>query len=814
MRSVSKAFILLIFVSLAFLSGCESSEQKAEKHFQSALALLEQGDEERAIVEFKNVFKLNIKHRAARQAYAELQKRRGNLREAIGQYLRLADQYPDDVEAYREISEMYATVGNWREMKTYLATGRELAPDDNVLKALQIVYDYQDRLDAGDTQALEQTVSQARALLGEMPDYIMLRQVVIDDDIKNKRFEKARKELDEAIQYAPNDRSLYVVRLSVLSALGDSSAIESQLKAMIAQFPEDTSSRDTLIRWYVSQGQLDDAESYLREAVVLGGGQTSDYLSLLSFLTEFRGQDAASAELDKIIAQGNAPLPLYGLQAGYRYDAGDHEGAISQLTELVNSAKPSSDSRKLKIALSQMQIENGNEQAGRALIDEVLQEDSANVEALKIKATWLIRDDRVGDAILALRTALEQAPEDPDVMTLLARAHERDGNMDLMGEMLSLALDASNKAPAESIRYARFLLNQGKTSTAEGILVDALRLSPDNVELLNELGAVYVAWPDWPRASQVQQTLARIGTPVATNYANTLKNQILQGQKKTDEAVAFLEKLVNDGSAGFGAHLEIVRSYITAGDIESAKKYGSDLLAEEPDNLEFKYLNAAVSAAIGEPEAAARQYREILDQDPSLTPVWVALFRVLSEAGHKDQAAAAIEQALAARPGDPTLQWVKAGVLEADGDIQGAIEIYEKMYDQDSDNMVIANNLASLLTTYSQEPESVKRASAIARRLRASEFAPYQDTYGWIAFLRGDLDEAVKALEPAASVMVEDPMVQYHLARVYDALKRPKDALERFTKAVNLAGDQDDRPYVAEARARIDALKATVDAQQ
>ncbi len=801
----------MLMLSLGFLAGCESSEQKAEKHYQAALALLEKGDEDRAIIEFKNVFKLNIKHREARAAYAALQKKRGDLREAIGQYLRIADQYPDDVTAFREISEMYATLGNFNEMQRYLAKGLELAPDDKVLGALQIVYDYQNQLDGNDPEALAATVAKARALIGDLPDYIMLRQVIIDDHIKNRRFEEARAELDKALEFAPEDRSLYVVRLSVLSALGDSQAIEKQLKDMIARFPDDTASRATLIRWYVSQGQLDDAEAYLREAVAQGGGKAADYFALLGFLTEMRGPQAASDELDRILAAGDAPLPLYGLRAAYRFDRGERAGAIAELKELLDRTEPSDDARRLKIALSKMYGATGDEAAARALIDEVLSEDAVNVEALKIKANWLIDDDKVGDAILALRRALEKAPRDPEIMTLLARAHERNGNLDLMGEMLSLAMDAANGAPDESIRYARFLLNRGKVSTAEGILVDALRLAPDHVELLNELGAVYVAWPDWPRASQVQERLAAIGTPDAMRYANSLQNQILQGQKKTKEAVAFLEKLVAEGSAGFGAHLEIVRSYITAGEPDSARKYVAGLLEKEPDNLEYQYLAGSFDAATGDLASAERRYRAILDKDPTLTPVWVALFRVLTQSGQKEAAAAAIDAGLAAQPDDATLKWVKAGVLEVAGDLQGAIAIYEELYAADSENMVIANNLASLLSQVAgDDPAAVDRAQVIARRLRTSNFAPYQDTYGWIAFLRGDIKEALRTLEPAAEVMNEDPMVQFHLARAYDAAKQPAKALERFARAVELAGTTDTRDFVAEARREVARLKAVL----
>ena len=54
---------LLLAVALA---GCDSATDRAETHYQRALAYLEEGDSERASVEFRNVFRLNPDHAEAR----------------------------------------------------------------------------------------------------------------------------------------------------------------------------------------------------------------------------------------------------------------------------------------------------------------------------------------------------------------------------------------------------------------------------------------------------------------------------------------------------------------------------------------------------------------------------------------------------------------------------------------------------------------------------------------------------------------------------------------------------------------------------
>ena len=66
----------------------------------------------------------------------------------------------------------------------------------------------------------------------------------------------------------------------------------------------------------------------------------------------------------------------------------------------------------------------------------------------------------------------------------------------------------------------------------------------------------------------------------------------------------------------------------------------------------------------------------------------------------------------------------------------------------------------------------------------------FQDTYGWIAYRRGDLTEALANLEPAAAGLPNDPLVQFHLGMTYAALKRPEDAAAGAApRAGKLAGD-------------------------
>jgi Tfp pilus assembly protein PilF len=103
---------------------------------------------------------------------------------------------------------------------------------------------------------------------------------------------------------------------------------------------------------------------------------------------------------------------------------------------------------------------------------------------------------------------------------------------------------------------------------------------------------------------------------------------------------------------------------------------------------------------------------------------------------------------------------------------------------------VAANNLASLLSEYRTDKASLDRAYSVAVMLNKSPVPSFQDTLGWLYFLRGDSRAATKLLEPAAKALPNRAVVQYHLGMVYSADGQGEKAREQFNRALSLNPDQ------------------------
>jgi len=808
MKTQTPIKLIAITALCLSLAACKSAEEQAEERFQSALALVEEGDYARAVVELKNVFQIDGAHREARWTLAQIElNERSNAREAYSQLLRLAEQYPDDLEVRVLLSQLAFENRNFDELDRHGIAAENLAPNDPRVETIGIARQYRDAAVARDDSEMNKIAREAKIRLNESPKDIVLRNILMDAAVRDRDFIEALEHIDTLIELRPAERRVYDQRLAVIAEMGDAAETETQLLSMVDIFPEDIEIKATLLRFYLSTNRRDDAETFLRNISSPSDEDPSAFFDLIRFVAETKGDDAALVEIERAIAENPKPGPFRALRASLWYSSGDTEKAITEMEDIIASSSEDDDISGIKISLARMLFGQENEVGARRLVEEVIAEDSLNAEALKIRAQWQINGDEIDLAIADLRQALDVDPDDADAMTMLATAYSRLGSHDLARDFLSLAASASNFAPEETARYASRLINEEQYLPAEDALLSSLRLNPGNENILRLLGQVYILSGDEARARQVADTLRRGGTGSGAAIAAALEAEIVSQREGAEEALNYLAEVANSAGGGLTSQILLLRSRLAAGDIEGASALVQKLTEENPDSIELKSVAASLQAVEGNFETAEQNFREIVATNPRIARNWIELIRVLGVQNKTDEQAAALNQALEALPDDPSLLWAQASLLQANGDIDGAIAVYESLYQTDSSSLVIANNLASLLATFKNDEESIERAFVIARRLRDTEVPQFQDTYGWIVHRRGDSEEALTYLEAAAAALADDPIVQYHYGMALSGLGRTEDAIAQLQKAVSLAGTDDTREQFKIARDEIFRLQ-------
>ncbi len=815
MRRRSFASSTRALVLVLALAACQSSEERAERHYQSAIASMEKGEIDLALVDLRRVFDYNGFHRDARALYARTMRERGDLGEAYGQYLRLVEQYPDDLEGRVALAEMAFDRGDWQELERHGGRAAELAPDSPDVAPLRVALDYRAAALDDDGAKLDAAAQSARAVLEQDPDDVIARRILISHLLTSDDPALALPEIEAALERRPGDFDLHRARLDLVARAGDESEIDAQLKRMFETFPGNVEVQQLLLRWHLARGDNDAAEAFLREVAALTPGDIAGPLTVVRFLQRTQGNEAALAELEALIAStedAEAARTYRGMIAVLTFEGGDRDAAIEMQRALIEGAEANDLTRNLRLTLAQMLEATGDAEGARAEVTTILESDPTHVEALKRRAAWAIEEDRVPDAMRDLRTALDQAPRDPELLTLMATGHEREGSLELAGERLSLAVEASQNAVPESIRYSRFLLSRGRIEPARQVLQASLRGAPQDLDLIALLGEIAVRQEDWAEAEALRARLEGNPDERATAIRETLTAALLMSQNRVDETAEMLQRQIDeaglqDTRLRASAMLALVRA--NEGDIDGARAILDEVLAENPQALPFHMLHVMLDMGIGDVAAAEDRLRAIISRFPGVEAPVRELFGLLRNQDRGAEAAELIEAQLAVAPTSRYLRLVHGGLLSEQGRIDEAVAIYEVLYAEDTSDLVVANNYASLLGThFGDDPEVLERAATIARRLRGREVPAFQDTYGWIEFQRGNLEEALAHLEPSAAAQPNDAIVQYHLGRAYEAAERSNEARAQYVRALDLAEGTPIAalPQFAIARDRLAAL--------
>jgi tetratricopeptide (TPR) repeat protein len=791
--------LVLGFVAILFVAGCDSPEERAEKHYTRGLALIEAEDPEKARLEFRNALQLNPQLMDARYQLGLMAEASENISGAIGHFREVADSDPDNLDVRVKLTRFMLLGNALEDARRYADQAMALAPEDpDVLAGKAAV-----ELRLGNAALARQTARQA---LARDPELVAAHLVLISDKTINGDLQGALHDVDAVLAFAPDDQSVNLLRLRLIGEIGEPAEVEAQLRRMIELNPEELAFREALGRHYLQQEDMAGLEAVLRELVDRDDRNFERVATLVRFIIATEDTAAARQELQRRIEAAPGPRikgELELLLARFEYSSDQPAAARAILAAMIEEREgPLGAEARLQLARIEMDQDNGD--AARTLLDQVLETDEDNVEALAMRSSLLIDAYETDAAIIDLRRALNLDPQNPQLMLLEARAHERNGNVDLVRDRLASAARLSGYQPDVTMGLVRFLLSQGETSAARATLTEAVQQNGDSRDMLTALAELQLRAGDTAAANETAARLRALGDTEGT--ADQILAATLAQEGRIDESTAVLEDTVaDDGGAGM-ALASLVSTYVRSGETERAEALLDDLIAENPANIRAMLLRAELHLLDNDPASARSLLEQIVREAPEDMTGHLVLARFEVQQGDSDAAEMVLRDALAIEPQAPAVRLMLAGMLEARGAFDEAIAEYRVLYDSNPDTPIVFNNLASLLAEFHEnDPEAMALANRVSRRLSNSQVPHFQDTYGWVQFLNGNYDEAVSALRVAAEALPNNPLVRYHLGRAYAATGETALAREELEAALSI---QPDFPKAQSARQALDEIAA------
>ncbi len=255
-------------------------------------------------------------------------------------------------------------------------------------------------------------------------------------------------------------------------------------------------------------------------------------------------------------------------------------------------------------------------------------------------------------------------------------------------------------------------------------------------------------------------------------YIREITNVLIKANRAT-EAIDTVSELVQNEPDRVDLRFLEIDLLGKHGDPKRALKLAEKLAEDYPDNADAHYSMGVLAAAQGDRKIGLAAMRRSLEFNPQQPLVWLTLAGTLH--GHGTYVATHVEtdvghgevenvlhEAIEANPNNPELHTELGLMFLSDGQVRNAISEFDKSV-KNSPGHIASLSLGALARADIAEDLDTARAMIE----RASAAAPHepinQDILGWVMARQGQLDEGVALMSRAAEQEPDDVTIQYHL---------------------------------------------------
>ena len=778
-RSVVGTFrIALVIAGAMQLASCSPSAERAQSYYDNGVKLLAKHENQKAEIEFKNAIDLKRDMIPAWRGLAQIEEADHQWAALVPILQTIVQLDPHDIKTKLKLARLLLA-GGAADRALALVNGVDPeAGADADITALRAAIFYK-------LKDTDRALHEAQAALALEPGNIDAIIVVAAIRLDSGDAKGALQVLDSAPRAHANDLGIQIYKLKVFEQLADTSQIEATLRKLLTLHPEEAVFRKQLIKFYIDQHRLGDAEAELRTAAKSNAKDSDAELDLVRFLYKIKGYAVARQELTARIEAGGNVFPYQIALSDLDYSHGNVAEAVKLLDVLAKDPNSAEHSHAAKIKLAEIDIANKNIDAAQAVLADVLRQDGRDPGALKLRASVYLEHGQLDAAIADLRQALDNRPRAADLMLQLAIAYERRGDIELAEKQFAEAFRASGFEARVGLNYVAFLRRRGSLDRADDILTDLAARQPKNLSVLSALAEVRLARQDWSGAQEIGETMRRIGGN--NSIADEIVGAALNGQQKYTESIAAFQNAVAAAPQALQPMVLLVRSLVRAKQTDRAVSFLQTVLKSNPTNAEAYVLLGSIARTTGALDQATKSFMAAIDKQPNNSIGYRALAELYLAQNKTDAALATLRAGLKLQPDNAILHMALAAALERADNYDAAISEYEYVLAQQPGSLVAINNLASLLADHRTDKASLERAQALAASLRHSQVPQFKDTLGWVDYRNGDIKAAVPLLEEAAAALPDQAAVRYHLGMSYVASGQGSRAFQEFKVALNKA---------------------------
>ena len=768
--------ILMFVCLLIFAQGCSKPEDKINDYLASGKALYQQGNFDKARIEFKNVIQLDAKQADAYYHLALMDEKSQNWQGMFANLTQVTKLDPKNNDAFLKLGRLNLLSGHVDETLKHVEAVLKTAPDNPDALALKgAVFVKQGNLNGA--------MALADQILGQHPDHtdaVSLKTVVY---MAKNDMKAALATVEKAILTKPSELSLLLLRLQVNSQSKNLAAEEQDYLGLIKQFPDKLEYTYALVKHYADNKQEERALTTLQALIDSHPEKLQPKLVLIDFLMQ-KKPELAEKSLAAYLAQYPGESDLHFRSAALyikQNKLAEAKQALNKVVELKPTAK---EGLSAKVMLAKLALQENDTATALSIIKEVLAADEHNLDGLLLKARLDLQNGLYDDVISNLRGVLRDYTNSDEGMVLMGQAYLKKNSPELAEENFRQAL-AVNPANFDAlIPVVSNLLKNKEVARADELLQKALAVKPDHAGALQALAQVRLMQKDWAGTQKIADT---IGTKAkGTGFSKFLSGKISEEQGLYKEAIGQYKEALTISPDLPDALRGMASSYEALKQPKAMLAFLEGFMAAHPDESYPWLLKSQLLASDKRLDEAFKVLSDATGKWPKIPEFYEGMATI--HMGNKEpaKAIAILNQGLEAEPDLVRLSVMLASTYEQSGDYAKALETYDALLAKHPTIDIAVNNMVSLLLDHFNTPENIDRAVTLAKRFERSDQPYFVDSYAWALINSGKSEEALQLLRDVVKKMPDIPVFRYHLGTAYHKTNSKALAITELEQALKL----------------------------
>lgn len=323
-----------------------------------------------------------------------------------------------------------------------------------------------------------------------------------------------------------------------------------------------------------------------------------------------------------------------------------------------------------------------------------------------------------------------------------------------------------------------------------------LELNKDNRDARLKIGELYLVGNE-PAKAREQADLILASAPQDRD-ALAIRGRSLINERRYQEGIVDLKKLLALDPTDPGAYIELSRAYFFANDLASAEDILRQGLTANPSSLDLMLAMGDLHLSIGKPDQAESMFKRVIGIAPDNEPARLRLANLYQLTNKPTDAEAVLQQWAAAYPQDERPHLHLGDFFTSLGMQDKALAGYRQALQVNAASTIARDKLIALLLDLGKTDEAEPQIKSIlaknARDLSGRFFNAR------LSLVRGKVEEAVTLFQTLANEETQFAPAHYFLGIAYLRNRQITQARGALTQAVKL------NPAMPEARTALAEL--------